>query len=262
MLTAYTAVLASPGFVFVEEKPGRLDDTALATRLSLFLWNSIPDDTLRALADRGELHQPEVLRAQTERLLDDPKCPPLRRGVHRLLARPAEDRRHLAVHHALQRLRAGRPAQAGRPRGDAALLRRAAARRSAGAQHRRLRLHVPERAAGRPLRHPAASRASHLRRVTLPPDSVRGGLMTQASVLKVTANGTTTSPVLRGHWITERILGLRDAAAAAGGRGRRAGHSRRGDDPPAARKAPRQTRAARPATARWTRRASRWRAST
>jgi hypothetical protein len=46
-----------------------------------------------------------------------------------------------------------------------------------------------------------------MRRVTLPDDSVRGGLMTQASILKITANGTTTSPVLRGHWITERILG-------------------------------------------------------
>ena len=47
-----------------------------------------------------------------------------------------------------------------------------------------------------------------MRRVTLPRDSERGGLMTMASVLKVTANGTTTSPVLRGHWITERILGI------------------------------------------------------
>jgi hypothetical protein len=46
-----------------------------------------------------------------------------------------------------------------------------------------------------------------MRKVNLPPASVRGGLLTQASVLKVTANGTTTSPVLRGHWITERILG-------------------------------------------------------
>ena len=43
MLTAYTGVLASPGFVFVEEQPGKLDDWALATRLSLFLWNSTPD---------------------------------------------------------------------------------------------------------------------------------------------------------------------------------------------------------------------------
>jgi len=47
-----------------------------------------------------------------------------------------------------------------------------------------------------------------MRRVTLPRDSERGGLLTMASVLKVTANGTTTSPVLRGHWITERILGI------------------------------------------------------
>jgi hypothetical protein len=47
-----------------------------------------------------------------------------------------------------------------------------------------------------------------MRRVTLPPGGVRGGLLTQASVLKVTANGTTTSPVLRGKWIVERILGL------------------------------------------------------
>ena len=46
-----------------------------------------------------------------------------------------------------------------------------------------------------------------MRPVKLPPDSVRGGLLTQASVLKITANGTTTSPVLRGVWILERILG-------------------------------------------------------
>jgi hypothetical protein len=46
-----------------------------------------------------------------------------------------------------------------------------------------------------------------MRRVALPVDSLRGGMMTHASVLKVTANGTTTSPVLRGKWITERIMG-------------------------------------------------------
>ena len=73
MLTAYTGVLVSPGFVFVEEQPGKLDDWALATRLSLFLWNSTPDAALRARAERGELHKPEVLRAETERLLNDPK---------------------------------------------------------------------------------------------------------------------------------------------------------------------------------------------
>ena len=73
LLSTYSAVLASPGFVFVETQPGRLDDYALATRLALFLWNSVPDDTLRALADRGELSKPTVLREQTERMLNDPK---------------------------------------------------------------------------------------------------------------------------------------------------------------------------------------------
>ena len=82
-----------------------------------------------------------------------PQVAPLRRGVHRLLARPAEDRRHVAVHHALQRLRARRPAEAGRDGGDAALLRRTPARRPAVAERRRFGLHLPERAAGRALRH-------------------------------------------------------------------------------------------------------------
>ncbi|MGH7959394.1 MAG: DUF1592 domain-containing protein, partial [Opitutaceae bacterium] len=73
LIAGYTAVLCSPGFVFVEEKPGRLDDDALATRLALFLWNSPPDDALRALAARGELRHPTVRRAETERLLGEPK---------------------------------------------------------------------------------------------------------------------------------------------------------------------------------------------
>ena len=53
-----------------------------------------------------------------------------------------------------------------------------------------------------------AFEGTHLRRIELPSDSVRGGLLTQASVLKVTANGTTTSPVVRGAWVNERILGV------------------------------------------------------
>src|SRR4029453_13422213 len=73
MLTAYTGVLASPGFVFLAEKPGRLDAMALATRLSLFLWNSTPDPALRGRAEKGGLSDPDVLRAETERLLNDPR---------------------------------------------------------------------------------------------------------------------------------------------------------------------------------------------
>lgn len=207
LLSAYSAVLASPGFVFVEEKPGRLDDHALATRLALFLWNSVPDDTLRALADRGELGNPAALRRQTDRMLSDPKS---RRFVEAftdywLDLRKIDDTAPSATLYNDYEL-------------DDPL-------KSAAVEETRLffgellRADLPARNVidsdftflnERLAEHygiPAVSGVA-FRKVNLSPDGVRGGLMTQASVLKVTANGTTTSPVLRGHWITDRILGL------------------------------------------------------
>lgn len=207
LLTAYTGVLVSPGFVFVEERPGRLDDWALATRLSLFLWNSTPDAALRARAARGELHRPEVLRQETERLLRDPKS---RRFVdaftdYWLDLRKIDDTSPSATIYNDYEL--------DEPLKTAALeetqlffaeLVRAdlPARNIVAADF----TYLNERLA----RHygiPGVAGA-RMRRVALPRGSERGGLMTMASVLKVTANGTTTSPVLRGHWITERILGI------------------------------------------------------
>jgi hypothetical protein len=207
MLTAYTGVLVSPGFVFVEERPGRLDDRALATRLSLFLWNSTPDAALRARAERGELRNPEVLRRETERLLNDPKS---RRFVdaftdYWLDLRKIDDTSPSATIYNDYEL-------------DEPL-------KTAAQEETRLFFAELLRA-DLPARHIVASDFTYLnerlanhygipgvegakmRRVALPRDSERGGLMTMASVLKVTANGTTTSPVLRGHWITERILGV------------------------------------------------------
>ena len=178
MLTAYTGVLASPGFVFVEEKPGKLDDWALATRLSLFLWNSTPDAALRARAERGELHKPEVLRAETERLLNDPKS---RRFVdaftdYWLDLRKIDDTSPSATLYNDYEL--DDPLKTRRAGGDAAVLRRTAARGSAGAQHRRLGLHLSERASRQALRHPrrrgradAPRRAAARQRARRPDDA-------------------------------------------------------------------------------------------
>jgi hypothetical protein len=207
MLTAYTGVLVSPGFVFVEEQPGKLDDWALATRLSLFLWNSTPDAALRARAERGELRKPEVLRRETERLLDDPKS---RRFVEAftdywLDLRKIDDTSPSATIYNDYEL--DEP------------LKLAALEETQLFFAELLRSDLPAR-------HIIASDFTYLnerlanhygipgvagvamRRVALPRGSERGGLLTMASVLKITANGTTTSPVLRGHWITERILGI------------------------------------------------------
>lgn len=207
MFASYTAVLASPAFVFLDEKPGRLDDYALATRLALFISNSLPDDALRARAARGELSRPEVLRAETERLLSSPSAERFTEAFldYWLDLRKIEDSTPSTTLYNDYYL-------------DDALTEAAVAetrlyfdellRRNLPAQYlvnsdftflnERLAVHY-----GIP-----GVKGVAMRRVPLPADSVRGGFMTQASVLKVTANGTTTSPVLRGKWILERILGI------------------------------------------------------
>jgi len=206
MIAGYTAVLCSPEFLCVEEHPGRLDDHALATRLSLFLWNSVPDAELRAVADSGQLRRPEVLRAQTERLLDHPNS---RRFVEAFLDYWLDLRRiqatspdatlysdyyldDLLTESAQEETQAffAELVRGNLPAGNLVASDFAVV-------NERLALHY-----GLPPFEGVA-----VRRVSLPKDSPRGGLMTQAGVLKVTANGTTTSPVLRGAWIMERLLG-------------------------------------------------------
>jgi hypothetical protein len=207
LLSAYTAILCSPGFLYIQEGRGKLDDYALATRLSLFLWNSPPDDELRALAAQGKLGSPQVLKAQTDRLLNDPKS---RRFIDAFtdywldlrkiddsspsttlyndyelddpLKLAAVDETRLFVQELFERNLPARDIVDS----DFTFL------------NERLAKHYGI---------PGVTGAT-MRKVTLPKDSVRGGILTQASVLKVTANGTTTSPVLRGVWIIERILGV------------------------------------------------------
>lgn len=206
MLAGYTAVLCSPEFVCLEEKPGRLDDYALASRLSFFLWNSAPDDELRAIAARGELHKPDVLRAQTERLLSHPKS---RQFVDAFLDYWLDLRKMLATapdanlysDYYLDDLLT-ESAQAETQLFFSELLRKNLPARNLVASDFAM---LNERLAAHYGLEPVQGVA--LRRTPLPDDCVRGGLMTQAAVLKVTANGTTTSPVLRGAWVMERILG-------------------------------------------------------
>ncbi len=207
MLATYTAVLASPGFVFVEEAPGRLDDHALATRLALFLWNSTPDAALRARADRGELRDPAVLRAETERLLADPKSQRFVEAFtdYWLDLRKIDDTSPSATLYNDYELDDPlKQAALEETRLFVAELLHADLPAS-NLIHSNFTFANERLAAHYGL---AGVTGATLRRVALPAGSVRGGLLTQASILKVTANGTTTSPVLRGYWITERILGI------------------------------------------------------
>ncbi len=206
MITTYAAVLCSPAFTTLEEKPGRLDDQALAARLAYFLWNSEPDVALRELAAQGALHKPPVLRAQVDRLIGDAKS---QRFVTAFLDYWLDLRKvnitspdelmysdyYLDDHLVESATAETRQFFAELVRGDLP------ARNVISSDF----VMINERLAS----HYGLSgvEGSQIRRVALPPDSVRGGLLTQASVLKVTANGTTTSPVVRGAWMMERILG-------------------------------------------------------
>jgi len=206
MITAYSAVLCSPAFVMLEEKPGTLDNYALAERLAYFLWNSEPDATLRQLAKQGTLHNSGVLRAQMERMLGDPRA---QRFIDAFLDYWLDLRK-------INNTSADEVLYPDYYLDDFLV-------ESAGAETRAFFTQLLR--GDLPARNLVASdfvtvnerlaalyglpgvEGSTIRRVALPPESVRGGLLTQAGVLKVTANGTTTSPVLRGVWIMERILG-------------------------------------------------------
>ncbi len=206
MLATYTAVLASPSYVYVDEKPGRLDDHALATRLALFLWNSEPDAALRARADRGELRRPEVLRAEVERLLADSKSQRFADAFLdywldlRKMTETTPDTSLYNDYYLDDSLAEAATAETKLYFNE--LLRRDLPARNIVDSNF---TYLNERLAA----HYGIANVEGvaMRRFDLARNSPRGGFLTQASVLKVTANGTTTSPVIRGKWVMERIVG-------------------------------------------------------
>ena len=202
------AVLTSPEFLFLREevKPGAtgLDDFAVASRLSYFLWSSMPDKTLIDLAAAGRLRDPEVLRGQVERLLDDPKAAAFTElftgqwlGL-RAIDETSPDRLLYPEYDDLLKVAMVKETTMFF---DEVLKNDLSVANFVDSDFTFLNARLAQHY-GIP-----GIEGLEMRKVTLPPDSPRGGVMTMGSVLKVTANGTTTSPVLRGAWILERLLG-------------------------------------------------------
>ncbi len=204
MRLGFKGILVSPDFLFLRERGPRLNDFELATRLSYFLWSSMPDEELFQLAAANRLDQPEVLRGQVERLLRDPKSNSFTEHFtgQWLKLRAIDDTL---------------PDRTLYPEYDD-ILKTAMLKETKLFFDEVLRNDLPlthfvhseftflnERLA-RHYRIPGVQ-GMEMRKVTLPPGSHRGGLLTMGSILKVTANGTTTSPIIRGSWVLERILG-------------------------------------------------------
>jgi hypothetical protein len=204
MRGAYRAALCSPQFLYHVEPEAQLDDYALACRLSYFFWRSLPDDRLTKLADAGQLHSPEVLRAEVERLLKDSKS---QRFVEdflgqwlklRQIAANDPDRKLYPEFSAyLQDSMMAETRAYFRELLDKDLDASYLVKSDFAMLNEKLAVHYGI----------SGVSGSQIRRVPLPPGSPRGPFLTQAAILKITANGTTTSPVPRGAFVMDRLLG-------------------------------------------------------
>jgi hypothetical protein len=203
---ACTAALCAPEFLFRVEKPGKLDDYAVATRLSYFLWDSAPDGVLTDLAARGELGKGgDVLRQQVRRLLQDPRSDRFVAdflgqwlALNDIAATTPDHQLYPEFKPYLQDCMVGE---------TRAFFRQLLDHNLGIANLVDSDFAMLNAELGR-LYDIAEAPAGHgFGRVALEPGSHRGGLLTQAAVLKVTANGTTTSPVKRGAWVMDRLLG-------------------------------------------------------
>jgi hypothetical protein len=216
---ALARILVDPRFLFrfeaepagvVAGVPYDISDLELASRLSFFLWSSIPDQVLKDVALSGQLHRPEVLAAQVRRMLADPRSQAL-----------VENFAGQWLY--LRELATVTPEVAGFDEN----LREAFIEETRSLVSWVISQDLPvtelltadytflnERLA----RHYgiAGVRGSHFRKVKLPPDAHRHGVLGHGSILTVTSTATRTSPVIRGAWILGNILGAPPPAPPPG----------------------------------------------
>ena len=209
------AILANPSFLLRFEKDPRPDETdargvamltdlELASRLSFFIWSSVPDDRLLSLAERGALGDPSILFQETKRLLADPRAERLATDfvgqwlrLNNLEAFVPNLRDYPDFDDNLR--------QAFRVETESLFQKVLMEDRSIADLLRTETTTLNERLAkhyGIP--HVYGTR---FRAVDLPEDSGRGGLLRHGSILTVTSYATRTSPVIRGNWVLENILG-------------------------------------------------------
>jgi len=226
MQLAMQAALCSPKFLFRMELDDRphspasrpLDEFQLASRLSYFLWSTMPDDELLDLAERGQLTG--QLDAQVRRMLVDEKSSALVENfalqwlqVQRLASVAPDEKLFPSFNDRLRRAMLQETILFFQSvmREDRSVLDLIGADytflNEPLARHYGIADTHGNRSGGRP-RRPGGQpiRGETFQRVSLQ-DGVRGGVLTQASVLTVTSNPTRTSPVKRGRWVLEQVLG-------------------------------------------------------
>lgn len=208
-LAAMTGILTSKNFYYLEEgsateRRDKVNDWELASRLSYFLWGSMPDDALFAAAASGKLHEPAMLREQFGRMLADPKIARFTRAfphqwlqLHRVGMFPPDPKLYPNYDLWLEKSMALEPAAFFTEVFSKNLPIREFLASDWALVNPRLAQHYGLR----PLT------TSGFQRVVLKPEDHRGGLLTQAGVLMLTSDGTRHRPVHRGVLVSEAIFG-------------------------------------------------------
>ncbi len=208
-LGALTGILSSKNFYYlVEGEPAKsrdqLNDWELATRLSYFLWSSMPDKALAKVASKGELRRHEVLRSQVRRMLDDPKSdrftdafPRQWLQLHKVGMFPPDMDLYPDYDKWLEQSMSLESTGFFHEVFEKNLSLREFIASDWTVMNSRLALHY---------QMPALKQAG-FQRVQLQPQDHRGGVLTQASVLMLTSDGTRHRPVHRGVWVSEAIFG-------------------------------------------------------
>src|SRR5262249_33368633 len=203
MRWAYRAALCSPAFLYPVEPAGELDDYALACRLSYFLWNSMPDEKLTALAAAGKLMHRDALRGEVERMLADDRS---KRFVddfvgqwlklRQISANDPDKKLYPEFSKYLEDSMLAESRAYFRELLDKDLTADHLVKSDFAMLNQKLAAHYGI---------PGVS-GCQIRRVQLPAACPRGGYLTQAAILKITANGTTTSPGPPRAFGVDRLL--------------------------------------------------------
>ena len=209
MKAAFQAVLCSKEFLYLvegraTEQSQRLTDWELASRLSYFLWSTMPDAALLDSARAGKLHEPTVLRAQVQRMLRDPKAARFAEAFPRdwLQLRsvgmfPPDKKLYPDYDAYLEKSMVGETMAFFREVLEKNLSLREFLDSNWTMLNARLAAHYGM----------AEVASDQFQRVSLRPEDHRGGLLTHAAILSLTSDGTRHRPVHRGKWVLESILG-------------------------------------------------------
>ncbi len=204
------AILASPNFIYLAEPAqetgsGEVSDFELASRLSSFLWSSMPDDELFSLAEKGTLLNPNILRQQVDRMLGDPKSTALVEnfvgqwlGLRKLGEMPPDPEQNRAYYE--DHLEAAMKHE------TRLLFQHLLEEDGSILQFVDCDYTYLNGALARHYGIPGVE-GETFRRVNLKPEHRRGGLLGHGSILTATSNGVETQPVVRGVWVMENLMG-------------------------------------------------------